>query len=190
MYFAHLLVYGGSVELLAFYHQHGLSRVVDKLVQKYNFFMKGSIFGGHSYRIFSTFLTIHSIFKVLAKPAESEQSSITFIWPWHFLHTGNCVISALKDSVEMIIFLLRELDFLTSDVLLQSIISLFFLKVIRNNHYHYQSRHGCFRHQKKIHHCHYLPLYDVILHPKYILKAMFVGYKMNTYQLLLGLQLQ
>ena len=136
------------------------------------------------------FLRLHSIFKVLAKPAESEQSSITFIWSWHFLHTGNCVISALKDSVEMIIFLLCELDFLTSDVLLQSIISLFFLKVIRNNHYHYQSRHDCCRHQKKIHCCHYVPLYDIILHPKYILKAMFVGYKMNTYQSLLGLQLQ
>ena len=90
----------------------------------------------------------------------------------------------------MIIFLLRELDFLTSDVLLQSIISLFFLKVIRNNHYHYQSRHDCFRHQKKIHRCHYVPLYDIMLHPKYILKAMLAGYKMNTYQSLLGLQLQ
>ena len=62
-------------------------------------------------------LRFHSILEVLAKPTEFEQPSITFIWSWLFLHTVNFVISVVKESMEMIMFLSGELGFLTFDVL-------------------------------------------------------------------------
>ena len=62
-------------------------------------------------------LRFHSILEVLARPTECEQPSITFIWPWHFLHTVNFVIIVVKVSMEIIMFLSRELGFLTFDVL-------------------------------------------------------------------------
>ena len=112
---SYLLVYRDFIQLLAFYHQHDLSRAGDKLAQKHDLFHESVHFWGvilkevlvHSVRL-------HSISKVLAKPTEFEQSSITFIWPLHFLHTVNFVISV---SMEMITFLSRELGFLTYNVL-------------------------------------------------------------------------
>ena len=96
--------------------------------------MKASISRGDSYRSFSTFLTVTFYFKISCQLTEFEQSSITFIWPWHFLHTVNFVISVFKDSMEMCY---RNLF----------LFIYCFLKTLQNNHYRHQIHHDC---RKKI----------------------------------------
>ena len=109
---SYLLVYQESVELLSFLSRQQGSTKTRFISWKHSFL--GVILAEFLVHL----LLLHSSYKLLAKPTEFEQSSIAYVWPWYVLHNVIFVISVVKDSMEIIEFLLCKLVFfLTPGVL-------------------------------------------------------------------------